>query len=458
MQAARALAGPMMPCSTPLVRMDSRGQNRGDKSPAAGELMAGTYSILGSIGSGGFGEVFRARMSTGQLVAVKQLTDHYVEEDKRRFTREVRIQTALDHRNIVTVFDDRLEDEPPTFSMPLAEGNLEDYLDRKGHGEGAVWAVYDIAAGVKHAHDNNVIHRDLSARNVLYYTDASGAHYMAVADFGLGRQLDSGSTRLTRTLEHLGTVAYVAPEQIRDLKSATECSDIYSLGKLLYKILTGETPFPDIDYDLVPAPYRYIIRKACAVNPTHRYQGVAGMLVDLDRVVERDVEAADPVAQLTALIAKSPNAGVVDLQEVKAVINDNIDDFAFLTRAIPTVDAGVVERMLADDVEFMVSLMTAYDVTVSGTLPFEYCDVVARFYARVFKQTDNYEIRSLIVRRLIKMGRSHNRFFVRDKVAALARDTEDVAVLMEMRDLIRENDPEYHDEAVRVLRDRGVWN
>src|SRR5262249_49932146 len=139
-------------------------------------------------------------------------------------------------------------------------------------GESAAVAVFPgIAAGVSYSHGNGVIHRDLKPQNVLFVRDGNRKLIPAVADFGLGRFTDRDSTTLTLSSVSMGTFEYMPPEQLRgDSKHVDHRGDIYSLGKILYEILTGDLPFPGIDLPKVPASFVYIVERATALRPEDR--------------------------------------------------------------------------------------------------------------------------------------------------------------------------------------------
>lgn len=135
---------------------------------------------------------------------------------------------------------------------------------------------------IKHAHMNGIVHRDIKPENILFIKNEDGNLYPAVSDFGLGVLINRDSPSITRSERFLGTYEYVAPEQYRDAKNVDVRADIFSLGKIFYEILTGKTPYPDIEYDKIPSKYHYIIRNACQNDPKKRYNKIEEMINDIE--------------------------------------------------------------------------------------------------------------------------------------------------------------------------------
>jgi serine/threonine-protein kinase len=159
--------------------------------------------------------------------------------DRPRFGREARAVAALDHPNIVRVFDCGEEDGSPYMVLEYLDGgSLEDRLDDsiRVPDDEAARVASDIAAGLAHAHQRHVVHRDLKPANVLFDTEGRAK----IADFGIAKV--AGAETLTDAGTILGTAAYISPEQVRG-EPATPASDVYSFGVVLYRMLAGRLPF-----------------------------------------------------------------------------------------------------------------------------------------------------------------------------------------------------------------------
>ena len=260
------------------------------------------YEILEEIGRGGMGVIYRARQRhSRRIVALKRVLSYQAEsrETLRRFRLEAQAAANLDHPNILPIYEvGETDDGLPYFSMKLAVGGTLLDLKRalRGDAREVVATMAKITRAVKYAHSQGILHRDLKPGNILL--DARGEPL--VSDFGLAKWLD-GSGDLTRTLTIFGTPGYIAPEQARGAGD-TVAADIYSLGAILFDLLTGRPPFLGEHALAVikqaeekPAPrLRSLVRNAdrdletiCAKclerEPRARYQSASEVADDLER-------------------------------------------------------------------------------------------------------------------------------------------------------------------------------
>jgi serine/threonine-protein kinase len=206
------------------------------------------YELLEELARGGMGVVFKARqVSLNRLVALKMILDSgpLSDEAVRRFHREAQIAAALDHPNIVAIHASGQHDGRPFFTMAYVEGeNLGEVVRRHGlppPQQAADW-LRVVAEAIGFAHQHGIIHRDLKPENVLL--DRHGRP--RVTDFGLAYQLEPAALpgRLTVPGQVLGTPAYMAPEQaLGKVEAVGSATDVYSLGGILYFLLTGQMPF-----------------------------------------------------------------------------------------------------------------------------------------------------------------------------------------------------------------------
>jgi serine/threonine protein kinase len=215
-----------------------------DSIPAGGftpgTILADRYRIIGLLGRGGMGEVYRADdLKLGQPVALKFLPPKLAQDPVRRerFFAEVRITRQLSHPNICRVYDIAEIDGRHFLSMEYIDGeDLASLLKRIGHltNEKALDIARQLAAGLAAAHERGVLHRDLKPANIML----DGHGHVRITDFGLAIAADE----TTDSAEIAGTPAYMAPEQLAG-KGATVRSDMYSLGLVLYEIYTGKKAF-----------------------------------------------------------------------------------------------------------------------------------------------------------------------------------------------------------------------
>jgi len=203
----------------------------------------GRYQLLGEVGSGAMGVVYRARdPNIDRLVAVKVLRQEHAatEASIKRFLKEARAIGRLSHPNIVTVHDMGEEQGNVYFTMELVEGkSLSEILEERRLAMGeAVGIGVQIAKALDYAHRRGVIHQDVKPGNVLLSDDGN----IKITDFGIAQFQNLTATVPTRAGEILGTPSYMSPEQIEN-KTVDGRSDIFSLGVVLYKMVTGDKPF-----------------------------------------------------------------------------------------------------------------------------------------------------------------------------------------------------------------------
>ena len=229
-------------------------------------------TILEVLGSGGFCDVFRAKGRSGEC-ALKVLRD-CATEPLERFTREVEITSAIQHPNIVVVYEYQLDRPPFFYTMPVASntlGGLSDFDPDKAFG--------DIVAGLTELHSRQIFHRDLKPSNVLVYEDR-----FCLSDLGLIHRPSSPDSKLTKTGQGMGTMYYASPEQMGGAKYLTQAADVYSLGRLAYWYVTSE----DIHFapECLPKGWRDLILKACSSDLTERHCSASSFLTALRRCLK----------------------------------------------------------------------------------------------------------------------------------------------------------------------------
>lgn len=274
----------------------------------------GSYEILGEVARGGMGIVYRARQSKpARVVALKVLSlgQFAGQTELDRFRQETEAAAALEHPNIVSIYEVGEAEGRPYFTMPyFTGGNLATRIPRLlDDPRAAVTLLATVARAVHHAHQRGILHRDLKPSNILL--DDLGAPH--VTDFGLASPLAPGM-RLTVSGATLGTPGYMAPEQaLGDSKHVTTAADIFSLGAILYELLTSRPPFQaetplailrkTTDED--PPPPRALRKtvdrdleticlKCLAKEPARRYPSAAALADDLDRWLRHEPVSARP--------------------------------------------------------------------------------------------------------------------------------------------------------------------
>lgn len=204
-------------------------------------IICNRYKILDHLGTGGMATVWLGYDTIlDRKVAIKTFKIDANDTDAvKRFNREAKAVTSLSHPNIVSIYDVENEGDFYYLILEYVEGmTLKDYMAKnpKMPVETIVHIAKQIADGLSHAHQNGIIHRDIKPQNILMNNDLT----CKITDFGIARAY--GDTTLTQTNQMLGTVYYLSPEQARG-NVATAQSDIYSLGILIFEMITGQIPF-----------------------------------------------------------------------------------------------------------------------------------------------------------------------------------------------------------------------
>ena len=249
-------------------------------TPSPGEKI-GNYIAIEELCSGGMGKIIKAISSSGKIVAVKIMLPEHTTSDAlvTRFQQELKIASMLDHKNIVRLIEWGFDKGRHYFVMEFVEGdNLRDLLmNRSVTVEKAVKITTQVCSALAFAHSKKVVHRDIKPENILVEKDGT----VKVIDFGIARIEDNPAPSVTLTNIAMGSPVYMSPEQKTDFKHADHRADIYSLGVVLYEMLSGEMPGGLLRLDLIPEGLRQIIQKSTAYNSEQRYPGINVMLEDL---------------------------------------------------------------------------------------------------------------------------------------------------------------------------------
>lgn len=266
-----------------------------------GKRLDGRYEIHELIGVGGMANVYRCTDTIDDReVAIKILKDEYLnnEEFIRRFKNESKAIAMLSHQNIVKVYDVSFGDMIQYIVMEYIDGiTLKEYIDRQGiiEWKDALHLATQILKALQHAHECGIVHRDIKPQNIMLLQDGT----IKVTDFGIARFSDKATRTMTE--QAIGSVHYIAPEQARgDVTDGK--TDIYSVGVMLYEMLTGKLPFdgdsavtvalmqlqstPKRPREVnpgIPIGLEQITMKAMQKQPSARYTSAAEMLSDIER-------------------------------------------------------------------------------------------------------------------------------------------------------------------------------
>jgi len=334
-----------------------------------GMFLVDRYEILGKIGAGGMADVYKVKDHIlGRVVAVKVLKPEYSEDVNfvTKFRTEAQSAAGLEHPNIVNIYDVGSENGLHFIVMEHVEGiTLKTYIEKKGQlsfKEAASIAI-QVARGIEAAHNKEIIHRDIKPQNIIISTEGK----VKVTDFGIARASNSN----TISADVMGSVHYASPEQARN-GFVDGRSDLYSLGIVMYEMVTGRVPFdgdttvavalqhlqeemvgPSVYAPELPISYEKIVLKCTQKNPDRRYQTIEELLADLRKALVTPDEdfvviAPGPVAAKTRIIgseelelindgAKGANleaethfaTGVdeEDIEDIEDAEDDEVDDY-----------------------------------------------------------------------------------------------------------------------------------
>ncbi|MDQ3953074.1 MAG: Stk1 family PASTA domain-containing Ser/Thr kinase [Actinomycetota bacterium] len=292
---------------------------------AANRTYGGRYAVVEPVGSGGMAEVYRARDELlGREVAVKVLNER-LSRDKsfvERFKREAQSAANLNHPNVVSLYDYGADDGAYYIVMEYIEGkSLGEIVAESGAlmPERAAEIASDVAAALERAHSSGLVHRDIKPTNIM----VTSAGQTKVTDFGIARALGGSTeqTQMTQTGMVIGTAAYLSPEQAQG-NPVDARSDVYSLGCVVYEMLTGGAPFtgdaplaiaykhvredaapPSTVNPDVPPELDAVTLKALAKNPDNRYSSAHEMREDLQRFLNGQKILATPLMATQTVVA-----------------------------------------------------------------------------------------------------------------------------------------------------------
>ena len=310
-----------------------------------GTILGGRYEILEVVGSGGMAIVYKAKDKLlDRYVAVKMLREE-LQDDKdfvERFKAEARSAASLNHPNVVSVFDVGTDGDREYFVMEYIEGiTLKEIIDSKQLGwKTACSYGVQIAGAIEHAHRKSIVHRDIKPHNIMITKDK----VVKVTDFGIARAVTSST--IVRAGNVIGSVHYFSPEQasggVVDFKS-----DIYSMGVVLYEMLTGRVPFeaenpvaiakmhvdnqpqPPIELNPeIPETVNDIVLKAIAKQPSKRYQKSEEFASDLKKVITDpdSVNLKDEDATQFVPVVKPTGTGYTEEKQDQIIIKGTEDE------------------------------------------------------------------------------------------------------------------------------------
>lgn len=388
------------------------------------------YKEIEKIGSGGFGEVWIVQDKNGAQFARKKLTD--VEEaSKRRFSREVRIQSKLNHANIVKVLDHELSDDIPSYIMHLYTGSLYSRLAEVIASDNLKTSIFSkVLDAIEYAHSQGVIHRDLKPENVLLDKHDEPA----LSDFGLGLDLDSKSTRQTTTGNKFGSRLYGSPEQFKDAKSTTELSDIYSLGRILYELYTEELQGFHQELHRLPSSIAYIVEKCTRTNPELRFRSVSELKQAWQNHLNPPQTERTTVESVIESINTDVLSGLEAIHQIRSVL-EGTDDVGIFDEIMSGIEPEKFMSLQDDNLEaFRALIKTNLQKLVVYGWPYSYMDRIADRLVIYYQVAKDLSTKTEILYSLHILGSYHRRYYVIEKTAEILKTLKDPGEIMSFSD------------------------
>lgn len=318
-----------------------------------GMYIADRYEILGKVGAGGMSDVYKAKdLTLGRFVAIKVLKAEFSKDINfvTKFRSEAQAAAGLEHPNIVNIYDVGSENGLHYIVMEYVEGiTLKTYIEKKGQlsFKEAVSIAIQVGRGIEAAHNKNIVHRDIKPQNIMISTEGK----VKVTDFGIAR----AATSNTISSDVMGSVHYSSPEQARN-GFVDGKSDIYSLGIVMYEMVTGRVPFdgdttvavaiqhlqeemvpPSVYAPNLPISMEKIILKCTQKNPDRRYSSMTALLADLRKALispNEDFVVMVPLANQD----KTRVIGADDLNQIKKQTANVYVDPASIKIQEPVID------------------------------------------------------------------------------------------------------------------------
>lgn len=430
------------------------------------DLIDGRFHVQDELGRGGMGVVLRAYDAASDRAVALKYCPAPDEDAQRRFAREVRVMSSIEHRNVMPVLHQNLEHDPPYFTMPLAKQSVQDELEGVVGGdessaqldeEEALEVFREICRGIQAIHNAGATHRDIKPANIMRMSDEA----VVISDMGLVKLDPRDTTILTQTAAFVGTRIYSAPEQFGGSRDVDERADVYQLGKVLYQLVSGDLPIL-IDREQLPSGLGYIVERATREQPAQRYQSVGAMM----DAIESYVRAKGPEANLgqeyeaaieeARYLAEDEGYRLENLRLLLALVLRFAEDHnVFLEqfdRLPPDILSVMARRLPAELTSVLDVYKTAIEEEV-GELVFAYAETVARKMRAIYV-SGNTDLKVLAMRTTMIAAVRLNRYAAMEVFDAMLVQVKDSSDAVPIADMLREEVHHYRRIADRVSRTR----
>ncbi|WP_214802399.1 serine/threonine-protein kinase [Exiguobacterium sp. ERU656] len=405
-----------------------------------GDLIDGKYKVIKKIGEGGFGAVLEVySLEKRDYFALKYCSSKD-QDYLKRFDREVRLMQAINHENVIKVFDFNLDYDVPYFCMPLAKHSLKEIVPLEvAH---CAQIFEQMCNGVNAIHLSGSTHRDIKPENILVMHDDT----IVVSDLGLSKFDMRDSTVLTQTDVWMGTSAYMPPEQrtfggTRDLQHS---GDVYMLGKTLYEMISGRVPYA-INYSEVPTKFHMVIRKATQEHAEDRYQHVGNLLdafLDSYRVMtEININSFKTIIKIAMEKTKQKES----IEEFAITIVDYVkkqEDFKEVIEMFHEINEEVLENIVINHESIFLDLLKKYHRAIEREIenfPFIFAEEVDKRMNILIKQTTSVEIKSKALTIILIAAVDLNRFSVMDSFNSILTKVNDEVLAEYIAEELRTN-------------------
>lgn len=388
-----------------------------------------------SLGSGYFCNVKKYKDKGSKVkVAVKELKREHISNDdyKQRFNREIRIINDLKEcDNIIDIIDSYLDYKDKSriwYSMPCGDENLSKYISKYNNNltnEQRVQIIDQVIAAIEYAHSKEILHRDLAPNNILLFNNSDGNLVVKVSDFGLGKDYNSLS-HLTVTADHsYGQFLYTAPEQRDCLKNSSVKSDIYSLGKVIYFIMTGKSP-----ENITQCSLSVVIEKAIKEDKDERFCNISEFKSSYENIKKFIIGESHTNKDINLLTIKEyiENRSTVDWWEFDIVAkNARVKSHVFESYLYPLTehllkDNNFIEysQYCGDSIVyfFEVYLKNVKECTYTTGWPFSYTESFGYLIREGYKVVENNSVKLMCLKALWDLGVEGNQF----KVESMIKD------------------------------------